>query len=670
MRRLFMILALLSVACLGAAVQAAETEPQMRESSTGRLITAENGVAPGTASINAGLRIDMAPGWKTYWRSPGEVGLPPEIDWEGSTNLASAELLYPAPERFTAFDIENFGYGGTVIFPLAIRLDTPGAPAQLRATARLLVCAEICIPEDFSFALDLPAGGGIDADNAARLASAIARVPQSAEETATELSAHVDDSRLVVEARRAVPFRAPDVFPELGAASFGKPDIRLGEDGRRLWAAFPIHYLPADAPAMSITLTDGDWATTGEAERLAAPPSAPVGAGLFWTIGIALLGGLILNIMPCVLPVLSIKLGHAIERSGQGKARIRAGFLAAAAGIVSFMWVLAAIVLVLQASGTAVGWGVQFQSPVFLSLMILLMAGFAANMAGLFEINLPEPVQRRMGGPQGAGLAGDYATGAFAAVMATPCSAPFLGTAVAFALAGGTLDTLAIFTALGIGLALPYLGVAVFPRLVTALPRPGPWMVRVKWALAAALGLTALWLLSVLLSAAGPRAALAMAVISAGLVAVLALRKLPRRGALVAALALAGLGLPAALVSAPEASAETRWAAFSTDRIATEVAAGNIVFVDVTADWCLTCMANKALVLDRAPVSELLADETIVPMQADWTRPDPAIQAYLESFGRFGIPFNAVYGPSAPNGVPLPELLSTASVQEAIAAAR
>ncbi len=664
------VISLLMLLVLAVPLWAAESAWVERTSARAQLITAEDGIAPGARTLSAGLRVEMTPGWKTYWRSPGEVGLPPEILWDGSRNLAEAELLFPAPERFTAFEIENFGYGGTVVFPIQISLEAPGEPVTLNASVRLLVCADVCIPEDFTLSLELAAGAGINPDHAATLAEAIAEVPLSGEDAGmTDVRAHWDERQLTLEARRDVPFIAPDVFPELGDASFGKPDIRLSDGGSTLWASLPVLYLPDGAAALDLTITDGAWAVTAAAAQANAPLPAPVGTGLLMTALIAILGGLILNVMPCVLPVLSLKIGHALETATQGPARVRAGFLASALGIVSFMWLLAAIVLSLQGMGRMVGWGIQFQSPVFLSLMILLMVLFAANMAGLFEINLPDGLQTRMGGPQGAGLLGDYATGAFAAVMATPCSAPFLGTAVAFALAGGALDVVVIFTALGLGLALPYLLFALLPGLITALPRPGAWMVKVKWGLGALLGLTALWLLSILWASAGLRAALVMAAIAAAILALMILR-LPKRGMVLSALSVAALALPAALAAPAQLVSDTNWAVFDQARIAEEVADGRVVFVDVTADWCLTCKANKALVLDREPVASLFEDENLLPMQADWTRPDATIQSYLQSYGRFGIPFNVVYGPAAPQGIPLPELLTAQSVTDAIDAAR
>ena len=384
----------------------------------------------------------------------------------------------------------------------------------------------------------------------------------------------------------------------------------------------------------------------------------------------ALLGGLILNVMPCVLPVLGIKLAGAIRAGGAAPGRVRAGFLASAAGVMAFVWTLAALVLAAKAAGLAVGWGVQFQNPVFLAAMVAVTALFAANLAGAFEIALPQGFATPLARGR-AGLAGDFATGAFAAVLATPCSAPFLGTAVAFALAGGAPEVALVFTMLGLGLAAPYLAVAARPSLVARLPRPGRWMLWVRAALALMLLATALWLAWVLSSVAGLRAALAVGalVAAAALVASLRGRIGPSAWPAAAAIALAALVAPALLPPRAEASSDAAWAAFDRAAIAERVAEDRVVFVDVTADWCLTCQANKRVVLERGAVARALASEAVVPMRADWTRPDEAIRRYLEENGRYGIPFYAAYGPGRPDGVVLPEVLTPRLVLDALAEA-
>ena len=651
-------------------LRAASSDPASGHAMTARLLAAEDAVPPGRETLSAGLEVVLEEGWKTYWRSPGEVGLPPELDWSGSENVAAVEIAYPVPSRFEAFEIQNFGYGEEVVYPLAIRLAEPGAPARLALTANLLVCADICVPETVTLALDLPEGGGIDRDASAILADWVARVPGDGTEAGLTLeAAHLDAAALTLTARSGTPFGAVDIFPEQGAyAAFDPPEILLSEDRRFLWARLPV-LSEGEGPVRVTLAEEGGRAATMQAALDATAPLPPTpGTRFWWMLAVAALGGLILNAMPCVLPILSIKLASALQARDRGPARVRAGFLAAAAGVMAFFAALALAVIAARGAGLAVGWGVQFQSPVFLAVMIGLMTLFAANMLGFFDVSLSSSAMTGMARTEArGGWGGDFATGAFAAVMATPCSAPFIGTAVTYALTHGPGTILAVFLAMGLGLALPYLLVAARPALIERLPRPGRWMRVVQTALAAMLLIAALWLLTVLAASAGLPMALAVAGLAAAMLAGLALRR--------RAWAVGGAGLAAVLAAAllvpqgaAQASIDAGWERFSEARKAEEIAAGRVVFVDVTADWCLTCAANKRLVLDRGAVALALAE--IVALQADWTRPDADIAAFLERKDRFGIPFNAVFGPGAPDGIVLPELLTETAVLDALAEAR
>ncbi len=669
----------------GAALAAA-SEPFVSPAVTARLISAENGISPETRSISAGLDIELGEGWKTYWRSPGEVGLPPEVKWDGSGNVADVAFHWPAPDRFAAFGIENFGYHDEVVFPLRVELADAGEPVALEAQVDLLVCSDICIPQSFSLSLDLPRMSGIDQPSADRIALFSARVPDDATDgTVASAEAHLDTDgeALTLRIARATPFSDPDVFPELGdGAALGEPEIRLGDEGRTLWARFPVRAGVTEAlAAPRVTVTEsGDRAIALSPDMVRAAPeppfaaSAPRGNDTLVSIAlVAFFGGLILNVMPCVLPVLSIKLSSAMKGRSRDRMAVRRGFLAAAAGVMTFMWGLAAILFALQQAGAIVGWGLQFQNPVFLALMFVILCGFAANMMGAFEVTLPSSWQTRLASAGGrAGYAADFLTGMFGAILATPCSAPFLGTAVAFALAGSGVDIAVVFTGLGLGLAMPYLAVAAAPGLVSRMPRPGRWMIWMRAFLGLLLAGTAVWLLWVLGSVAGQGAAMSVAALAFLLVIMLSWPSMSP------ALRWSGVALFALLplvAAGTLADTETRrapaddvipWVAFDRGEIARRVSRGEVVFVDVTADWCLTCMANKKLVLERDPVRSALDSIGTVPMQADWTRPDDAISRYLESFGRYGIPFNAVYGPEAPEGLILSELLDSASVIDAL----
>ncbi|MFT5866158.1 MAG: suppressor for copper-sensitivity B, partial [Gammaproteobacteria bacterium] len=489
---------------------AATSDAFTTQAASAKLITAENAVAPNAGVLSAGISVALSDGWKTYWRSPGEVGLPPEIDWSGSTNLASAEMLWPAPTRFRAFGIENFGFAKQVTFPVRLTLINPGQPTVLKADVFLLVCSDVCVPQDLTLRLNLPAGTGIDQTTAAEIANWSAKVPTDSALSDLEANAHFsdDETLLTVVIAGSADWHSADIFPEIeDGIAFGTPDIRAAPDGSSVWASFPIFGDGADASKLALTLTTADTAVAFDTVRIVAsapePPftkaktSAAFGTRL-WMVLIAFLGGLILNVMPCVLPVLSIKFTSALKMSDRPVAQTRLGFLASAAGTVSFMWALAVGVLILQALGMSVGWGLQFQNAYFLIALILVLAVFTANLLGLFELSLPQGLMTRLSHSRVNGYVGDFATGMFGAVMATPCSAPLLGTALAFALTGTPQDVVMIFTAMGIGLALPYLVIAARPLWVSRLPKPGRWMIAVKSALGAMLFGTLIWLLWVL----------------------------------------------------------------------------------------------------------------------------------------------------------------------------
>jgi suppressor for copper-sensitivity B len=694
MREFYSLLVLLLALAAAPAARAASSDWVATPESSVRLVTAVS--APGTlAAIPAGIEIELQPGWKTYWRSPGDAGYPVSVDWQGSENLAAAGMRWPAPHRFSLFGLDTFGYSDRVMFPLTLVPERAGEAVRLAARVRYLVCEEICIPYEADLALDLPAGPAGVAPEAQLIAQFEAQVPGLGAEHGIEIaSVRISDGAqpvLSVLARSDFPFIAPDLLVEgTNDWRFPAPEIERRDENREILLSIVAEPLAADAPPLDslplvLTLVDGTRGaefTADVANKGVGTPAA--GGGLGAMLLIALLGGLILNLMPCVLPVLSLKLLAVIGHGGGERAAVRRSFLATAAGIVVAFLVLALALAALRASGAAIGWGIQFQQPLFLLAMAAVVTLFAANLAGWFEIPLPQWIGNRFvtERPEGRnGLAGAFGTGLLATLLATPCSAPFVGTAVGFALARGTGEIVTIFAAMGIGLALPYLLVALKPRLATALPRPGPWMVWLRRLLALALIGTAIWLLSV----AAANLGIAAAAISAALLAAMLLllwlnprlapglqRALPVAILLLIVGALApvlwrdeGAGPPAGA-----AIAEAFWRPFDQPAIATLVGEGRTVFVDVTADWCITCEVNKRLVLRRDPVAARLSDPALVAMQADWTRPDDGIAAYLASFGRYGIPFNVVYGPAAPDGIVLPELLDRDSVLEALERAR
>jgi suppressor for copper-sensitivity B len=385
--------------------------------------------------------------------------------------------------------------------------------------------------------------------------------------------------------------------------------------------------------------------------------------------------------MPCVLPVLSIKVFSLVKSAALSRRAVAASGLATSLGILVSFWALALAAVVAREAGAAVGWGVQFQQPGFVALLAVVVVLFALNLWGVFEIQLPQRLARIAGGGPQEGLGGHFASGLFATLMATPCSAPFLGTAVGFALAQPAPTVLAVFTAIGVGMALPYLALAAWPRLAAMLPRPGAWMVKLKEAMGFLLAGAAVWLFYVLAQqvSASALAGVQLALLTLALVIWLGRAPAPRwlrRTAPVAAV-LAATAAVAVAAGAPPARdlatdagggliAWQPWDAAEVERLA---ALGTPVFVDVTAAWCFTCKVNERYVLETPPVARAFADAGVVAMKADWTHRDEAIGALLASHGRYGIPFYLLYRPGAAPHV-FPELLTQEMVVDVVRAQR
>ncbi|MBC8159045.1 MAG: thioredoxin family protein [Alphaproteobacteria bacterium] len=660
-----------------------------------RLISAATGVGD-AANAPLGLHFKLQKGWKIYWRSPGDAGFPPRPDWSASTNLGKVTLRWPAPERFSVLGMETLGYKDEVVLPVDAAILAPGQAANIRLKVDYLTCDDICIPYTANLALDLPAGGASPSEFAHLINRYSSAVPGDGAAHGLRIEGLSTlggdkDKRLRIAFASASPLSTPDVFVE-GPVElfFSKPKISFADERRTASAEIAVdgtQYVDGGlggAP-LTITLVDGPRSAerTFPPETIAASTDGAADAGLSIAavLGLALLGGLILNLMPCVLPVLSIKLLGVVGHGG-GKARdVRLSFIASAAGIICSFLVLAGGLIALKAAGGAIGWGIQFQHAWFLIAMGLIVVLFACNLWGFFEFRLPSGLAA-MGasGGNSDGLVGHFLTGAFATLLATPCSAPFLGTAVGFALSRGPAEILWVFAALGVGLALPYLAVAAVPSLATRLPRPGPWMVRLRQVLGFALAATAVWLITVIAGVLGAVPAGGIAFMFILMVCFLGAAnqfgaefKKPAAAAVVV-LSIMSLAVPVTAGSWQQAGGDPSqlsklWKPFDEVAIQTHVADGKLVFVDVTADWCVTCQVNKAFILGRDGVMARLKAPNVVAMQADWTRPSDDIAHYLASFGRYGIPFDVVYGPGAPNGVVLPELLSEDAVMDAFARA-
>lgn len=680
-----------------------------------RLISAQTETG-GKEVLRLGLEYELQPDWKIYWRSAGDAGFPPQLDWTGSENIGEAEMLWPAPYRFSIFGLETFGYKDHIILPIDVAIMDPTEPVAIRLDVDYLVCSDVCIPATATFNLDIPAGssgsagGSITSAHAHQIEKFVSKVPLTGAGLPIEVtsisSVNNGDARklrLGVQGLDAAGVQVEDILIESDLrAGYGLPKPAgssddQAEDTRYFDIAVmglaedqSLNDQPLTVTVIAGSLSVEQDLVVGAAGDGIAPKTAPASTGAsagnsFWMIGLfALLGGLILNIMPCVLPVLSIKVMSALKANAQDTNRVRIGFLASAAGIITSFWVIAAVLVGIKLAGGTIGWGIQFQQPLFLTVMTIILALFALNMWGLFEISGPDQLGNAANDAitrsesHGRHISSNFLTGMFATLLATPCSAPFLGTAVGFALAGSVFDIFWIFTLLGIGLAIPYFAIAIQPRVARILPKPGRWMNGVKFVLGLALIGTAIWLLGVLSVQVGLTGAIAVGLgLIAGGVFIwarkrtsnlrprLAFTSLAVLGFLIALFA-PGFSKPPSLPGTSSGNGTLTWQPFAPETIDTLVADGKTVLVDVTAEWCVSCQVNKKLVLEKSNVRTALTQDNIVLMQADWTRPDQQIADYLASYGRFGIPFNAVFGPGAPDGILLSELLGVDEVLGAL----
>lgn len=660
-----------------------------------------------------GLQFKLDDGWKVYWRSPGDAGYPPSLDWSASENMTESTMAWPAPERFSVLGLTSLGYKHEVIFPITAVIKQADQGLKAVAEVDYLTCNEVCVPMQTVLRLDLPPGDPKPSIFAHDIDRFRAKVPQVAGgmgidlQQATFYQADENAGVLAINGQSTLPFNTPDIFVEgPKALEFAPTLVSLSSDGAKASFQIPVHglkYFNGKLPGetLQLTLVDQSRAITtalivtegtGAAPDVKAPLSKPettspqgekTTSPLLLMIGFALLGGLILNAMPCVLPVLSIKLLSLVKHGGGETRAVRFGFMASAAGVITSFMILAAGLLAVKSAGASIGWGIQFQQPVFLGFMMLVVTGFAMNLFGAFDVRMPGFLSSLGGSQPERGLGGHFLTGMLATLLATPCSAPFLGTAVAFALARGTVEILVIFFSLGLGLATPYILVALFPRVATVMPKPGPWMVTLKKVMGLALLATALWLLWVMAGVVSKQTlvfvgaflgafAIALALLNRGK----AFAKIGKSLAVVSAIALLVIGnniadhepLDAAGRAEKNAAETIQWVAFDESKIKDHLAAGKTVFVDVTADWCITCQVNKSLVLSKPQIADKLNSGTVVAMQADWTRPSDTIADYLARFDRYGIPFNVIYSQAYPDGLALPEILSQSAVLNGLSA--
>ena len=679
--------------------------PQRTERIEAELVAMSRWAAPGSTAIVA-IRQKIAPGWHTYWRNPGDSGGPTTLDWTLPTGVTAGEILWPLPERQRLQGLMNYGYSDVIYLPVPVEVPAtarPGERLRLTSDTLFMVCSDqMCVPDELSLSLDLEIGEGaapLDPRHGAPIQAILASAPRPADITAR---ARLSEGQLVLSAAGG-PLAGSQprwayFFPYQGglidhaarqAGERGPDGLSLTiPGGRGLKAnglALPMSgVLATDLGAWEIAASDGaalagvtGSGALGHGEDAAAA-TGPAATGFWQAALFALLGGLILNLMPCVFPILAMK-AAALSRTAHDPAEARRDGLAFLAGVLASFVVLAGLLLALRAGGQALGWGFQLQSPAVIAGLALLMLAVALNLSGVFHVGTG--LQGAGSGPLSrlSGPANAFFTGVLAVVVAAPCTAPFMALALGAALVMPWPMALLVFVMLGLGLALPYVLVSVSPRLLARLPRPGPWMESFRNLLAFPMYGTALWLAWVYGRQTGEALGL---LFMAGLMLALGLWLLGRSQAWASrtrlARALAALVLILALVAgvmaarAPVAQASPGGATalasqpWSEAAVEAALAEGRPVFVNFTADWCVTCKINERSALSSARTARAIAETNTLYLVADWTRRDDAITAALQSHGRSGVPLYLVHAPGKPEPRILPQLLTEGTVIDAL----
>jgi thiol:disulfide interchange protein DsbD len=645
----------------------------------------------------AGLHFKLESGWHIYWSNAGDSGEPPKIQWTLPKGISATPMQFPAPKRLPLGPLMDFGYENEVLFPFNFHLDNgvKAGPTVLHAKVDWLVCREVCIPgktelevtrdvyrglydlghvhtplfQQFLNELPQPLPAGDIAVFQPTPTGFRLAVTTGLRETQAEFFPE-DEDVLDNPAPQGVTPTTNGLVLDL------KKDANLTANPTQLKGVLEL-------------AGDRNYEIVATLGAVAAPPVLPafsIGA-LLTTAFFAFLGGLLLNLMPCVFPVLFLK-GLALVNSGtEERHKLRMHGMVYTAGILVSFWALVALLLVLRAAGATLGWGFQFQSPVFLLVLAGLLFFFALSLAGQFEIGL---TLTGAGGALAAkqGYAGSFFTGVLAVIVATPCTAPFMGAAIGYALAQPAAVTFAIFTALALGLAAPYLALTLHPAWTRLLPKPGAWMDILKQAVSVPIFVTVIWLAWVVAQAYG--AALVAALLGIFLLLAIAgwfLGRWPaqRWAALVAVLLL--LTVLAACITAPRElamttvappaqissegpaarSASAMWQPWSADAVQRALAAGQPVFVDFTASWCLSCQVNERVALSQLEVMQAFGSRNVALFKADWTREDPAITQTLTALGRSGVPVYALYVQGEESPRLLPQVLTPGIVLDAIA---
>jgi thiol:disulfide interchange protein DsbD len=653
---------LIPLLLLATTAHALESAPVSNARDSATLVSESDSYAPGKP-LRLGLHLALKPGWHSYWSNPGDAGAPPTIEVQGAT---AGPLTYPAPQKLTDGPFTSFAYTGDVTLPFTVTPPPGKATLAIDTHATFLACAKVCVPEDVMLHLDIPAGSGAPGAQTKLFATADARIPRPSPYPA-QIST---TGTLRLDAPGLDP-KSVYFFPDqAGVFDQGAPQTLTVDPAGLTITLKPATKLdPAVAVTGVLTLTDQGNETSAlhiDAGKPAASLASAHGVGVLRALLLAFAGGLILNLMPCVLPVLAIKALSVAKLSGAARGQVRRDAALYTAGVLAAFGFIGLVTLTLGALGQSAGWGVQFHSTVFTALIVWLMLLIGLNLSGLYEFG-----GSVAGVGQGLASRGSFFTGLLAVVVATPCTAPFMATALAAAIALPPLSGMLVFLALGLGLAAPYALLALFPGFARVLPKPGAWMNTLKHILALPMYGTAAFFAWVVFVQAGLLGLLA--VLAGGALLALAMltfgreqrrgdAKLWRHAAVaVSACVVLLIGMSFWHGGAQAVTYADGSEPFSPKRLASLREAHRPVLVDMSAAWCITCLVNERVALSPQAVRDAFARHHVAYLKGDWTKQNPDITAFLHEYDRSGVPLYVYYPPQGDPQV-LPQILTEADI--------
>ena len=584
--------------------------------------------------IVLGLEYKLNNGWKTYWKSPGEGGFSQLINWESSTNISNLDILWPIPEYFEILGFISVGYTKEIIFPLKLKIKDINKKTSIVLDLNYLTCKDICIPGNANLKLTIPPGYGNQTSNYFKIQKSLSTIPRKT----IEKSSHIiidtnafedkENISIILSASSNTIIKNPKFFlhTEFGLPVV-KPKLQFSTTNKNIQAKFDFDKKNFTKKEFDLNITFQNdknafqFDTKVQVKKFSQIPL--LNNSFIYVLIISLIGGIILNAMPCVFPVLSIKI-LSILKNINNEITIRKSFLITSLGIITSFTILALTLILLRFIGVNIVWGMQFQQPIFLIIIAIILLVFSLNLFGLFEFKVPQFVNNKsIQSLNNNSFTNDFFNGFFATILATPCTAPFVGTAITAAFTQSSFIMLGIFIFMGIGMSSPYLIISIFPKIIKFFPKPGKWMQSIKFFLGILLFGTFIWIISILFNHLN-------------------------------------------LLSSKLTQEDNDWLTLESINLNEITKNNSIVFVDITADWCATCQFNKINVINSKKIKEKFKKFDVIKIRGDWTKSNKKIEDYLKNFNKFGIPLNVIYTDNGKNFYILSELLTEKEIIEFI----